>query len=185
MSCAMFLSTLLCDILLTLILIRHKLDLQKIPMKPDEEGIQPPLTLFAIPLTNHFENRMKVNLCTRRLSFRYLLILSLWLFISILFVVGHWINYLHSSYREEGIINHFLFTYIWVTVIFVIFVFLPLGVFLMIGLYWNDRKRPLNYYTTSWGLICKKLNVKGPLNIAEYATIQKIRAENLQPLYVE
>ena len=30
-----------------------------------------------------------------------------------------------------------------------------------------------------------KLNVKGPLNIAEYATIQKIRAENLQPLYVE
>ena len=29
-----------------------------------------------------------------------------------------------------------------------------------------------------------KLNVKGPLNIA-YSTIHKIRAENLQPLYVE
>lgn len=136
MSCAMFLSTLLCDILMTLILIRHKLDLQKIPLKPSEEGIQQQqITLFAIPLTNHFENRMKVNLCTRRLSFRYLLILSLWLFISILFVVGHWINFLHSSYREEGIINHFLFTYIWVTVIFVMFIFLPLGIFLMIGLY--------------------------------------------------
>ena len=135
MSCSMFLSTLFCDILLTLILIRHKLDLQKFPLKQKQDGLPKNITLFTMPLANHFENRVNVNLCTRRLSFRYLLILSLWLLISILFVVGHWINYLHDSYKEEGILNHFLVTYIWVTVIFVLFIFLPLGIFLMIGLY--------------------------------------------------
>ena len=139
MSCIMFISTLLCDILMTLILIRHKLDLHKIQMKQRNENepnaAKSHISLFTLPLANHFEHKVNVNQSTRKLSIRYLLILSLWLFISILFIVGHWMNFLHSMYKKEGLLDNFLFIYVVVTVIFSLFIFLPLGIFLVIGLH--------------------------------------------------
>jgi len=133
MSCIMFLSTLLCDILMTLVLIRHKLDLHKIQMKyPNQNETKSHISLFTLPLANHFEHKVDVNQSTRKLSIRYLLILSLWLFISILFIVGHWMNFLMD---EEELLDDFLFIYVVVTVIFTLFIFLPLGIFLVIGLH--------------------------------------------------
>ena len=139
MSVVMFTSTLLCDILMTLFLIRHQLELQKIKprVKSDDNDSDKPqvVSMFTLPIATHFENRLYVKKCTRTLSIRYLLVLSLWLFISILFVVGHWLNFAQSMYKEEQLLEQFLFIYIVVTVIFTIFIFLPLGIILVIGLY--------------------------------------------------
>lgn len=135
MSCVMFISTLVCDILLTLILIRHKLDLSKIPLNTqDDEGKQN-LSMFTLPLATHFENRLLVKQSTKKLSLRYLCILTLWLMISVLFIVGHWVNFVYAMYKEDHVIDDFLSTYIVVTVIFILFIFLPLGIFLMVGLH--------------------------------------------------
>ena len=135
LSCVMFISTLLCDILMTLVLICHKLDLHKIELNKTHGGdINKNISMFTLPLAAHFTSRVNANKTTRKLSIRYLLVLSLWLFISILFVVGHWINFFQSMYREEKLLDNFLCTYVVVTVIFTMFIFLPLGLFLVIGL---------------------------------------------------
>ena len=136
LSCVMVISTLLCDILMTLILISYKLDRQKVEMNRNEvDNMGKNISIFTFPFATHFENRVSVNKTTRQLSLKYLLTLTLWLVISFFFVVGNWINFVRSSiYMEEKILEEFLCTFVVVTVIFTLFLFLPLGIFLVIGL---------------------------------------------------
>ena len=111
------------------------MDLNKMEInKTHRSGNNKNISMFTLPLATHFENRVNARKTTRKLSIRYLLVLALWLFISILFVVGHWVNFVQSIYREEKLLDGFLYTYVAVTVIFTIFIFLPLGIFLVVGL---------------------------------------------------
>ena len=135
MSCVMFISTLLCDILMTLILICHKVDLHKTEIKQNNgDDTNKNLSMFTLPLATHFEKRVSANTRARNLSIRYLVVLAIWLSICILFVVGHWVNFFQSMYREENLLDDFLCTYFVVTAMFTLFIFLPLGIFLVIGL---------------------------------------------------
>ena len=139
LACIMFTSTLLCDILMTLVLICHKLDRYKVKASledndGDDDDKSKGISMFALPVATHFQNRAAMNAKTRKLSHRYQLILLVWLLISLLFVVGHWINYFPSKYRDDKLLEDYLYPYIVVTGLFVTFVYLPVGIVLVTGL---------------------------------------------------
>ena len=135
LACIMFTSTLLCDILMTLVLICHKLEIYKVKaiLKEDDDDKSKGISMFALPVATHFQNRA-MTATTRKLSYRYQLILLVWFLISILFVVGHWINYFQSKYRDDKLLEGYLYPYIVVTAIFVTFIYLPVGIVLVTGL---------------------------------------------------
>ena len=135
LACIMFISALVCDILMTLILICHKLDGHKMKasLEEDNDDMSKKPSMFTRPIATHFEDRAAAA-TTRKLSYRYRLILLVWLSISIFFVVGHWINYFQSKYRDEKLLEGYLRPYIAVTVIFVMFIYLPMGIVLVTGL---------------------------------------------------